>query len=480
MTRWSLFRREKATPFFVKKKDGRLRLIIDARRFNRRCLPPPKSQLGSAAALMDLELGENDLLSFAASDIQDCFHHFELPEHLQEFFGLEPLLARILGIKRINGTTVGGDTPIFPLIQTAPMGCSWSMYWCQRAHERCLDRAAVASPELGIGPSARVQDRRPFPVDWCRTGSAGEKLGPRSQPAPSAQCVNLVHADNNAVFGVNAGAVAKAYAEVCQAVSRARLPLHEKTSVIHEGEFLGVAVDGIKGFVGPSNKRIWRVRMAFDYLCRRPRVSGDEILHLLGHATYLFLFNGGLLSIFRHLYDFAAALGPQRARLWESAAQEARWVRDLVALARCSLRHPWSPSVFCSDASEDGFGVMRRSVDVHLVREAGRHRERWRFGDDGVLDRNPRDLALSEERVSEGEVGRPSFPEIGRNLLGAEEEWSEVAAGAWNRLENIFILEGRAALMAQQKALVETEHHHSRMVFSYRQHGSRPHVRSGS
>ena len=42
MVRWSLSRKERVTPFFVKKKNGKIRLIIDARRVNRICRPPPK------------------------------------------------------------------------------------------------------------------------------------------------------------------------------------------------------------------------------------------------------------------------------------------------------------------------------------------------------------------------------------------------------------------------------------------------------
>lgn len=261
------------------------------------------------------------MLAFAASDIQDCFHHFELPDDLQAYFGLDPLPAKFLGIRRVGGQLVSGDTPVFPLIRTAPMGCSWSMYWCQRAHDHCLDRASLAVGEPGIGPEARVRDRAPFP-GWG-AGAASDLAAP-SGSCRASGCVNLVFADNNAVFGLDAGRVASAYEAVCTAVAGQRLPLHEKTGVIHEGEFLGVEVDGVKGVVGPSSRRVWRVRRAFEYLSGRPRVTGDDVLHVLGHGTYLFLFRQGLLSIFRNLYDFASTLKNKRARLWAKAAQEAR------------------------------------------------------------------------------------------------------------------------------------------------------------
>lgn len=159
--------------------------------------------------------------------------------------------------------------------------------------------------------------------------------------------MNLVYADNKAVFGRSFEEVARSYEALCAAVSDQKLPIHEKTGVINEGEFLGVKINGVEGYIGPTEKRVWRVKQAFDYLSKRPRVSGEDVLHLVGHATYLFLFNRPLLSIFRHLYDFAASLGSQRAKLWSGAAEEAR-VRNLVGLTRCSLRRVWQPRVFCS------------------------------------------------------------------------------------------------------------------------------------
>ena len=60
MIRFSLSRRERCTPFFVKKKNDSLRLIIDARRFNRRCKPPPYTPLGSVPGLLDIELNSDE------------------------------------------------------------------------------------------------------------------------------------------------------------------------------------------------------------------------------------------------------------------------------------------------------------------------------------------------------------------------------------------------------------------------------------
>ena len=221
------------------------------------------------------------------------------------------------------------------------------------------------------------------------------------------------------------------------------------------GEFLGANIDGITGTVGATSKRIWRVRQAFDYLTRRPLVSGDEVLHVIGHATYLFLFNRGLMCIMRHLYDVAAHSRKGRVRLWESAAKEAVWVRGLVSLARSDLRRSWATEAVCSDASEDGFGVVSAHMDEHTVAWWGRWHERWRFRHDLDHTIRPRELALHEfyDDADADHAPLPNlidktFPDIRQEDLKSV-RWKEVSAGAWNDYEDIFMLEGRAALKAQ-------------------------------
>ena len=415
VVRWALARKERCTPFFVKKKNDDLRLIIDARRFNRRCKPPPYSPMGSVPSLLGVEVPADETLYFAASDIKDCFHHFKLPAALQEYFGLDGLPAKLLGIRRLDGQPVAPETTIYPLIMTAPMGCSWSMYWCQRAHEHCVNLCATSFGLPGLSAAQRLQERRPF-GGWPEKQSDA----PFSDESTAANSsLNLVYADNNAVLGLCAAEVEKLSHKLHESLSSLGLPLHEKTGVVTQGEFLGVSIDGVSGRVAPSAKRIWRVRMAFDYLSREPRVTGDEVLKLIGHATYLFLFNRGLLSTLRHLYDFAAKAKERRVKLWASAARECVWVRDLVVLAAGNLRRTWSSSVYCSDASEDGFGVVAASWEPERIRRLGRWRERWRYKDEAASAAGPRALALALDEKEIDVSDNTSFPEVsGRQIRG--------------------------------------------------------------
>ena len=98
------------------------------------------------------------------------------------------------------------------------MGYSWSMYWCQCAHENCLDVVAAFDPSVlaacsasarhaaDLGPEHRLRERHPFP-GWERgqgskkpPGSSSANVSVErgqvdvSDPGPHAAlgCVNLV------------------------------------------------------------------------------------------------------------------------------------------------------------------------------------------------------------------------------------------------------------------------------------------------
>ena len=240
-------------------------------------------------ALGHLELTEEQILHFAASDIEDCFHHFELPREMQELFGMPPIEARFLGLRSVENVKIDPITEIFPLVTTVPMGFSWSMFWCQQAHEHCLDREAAQNPVSDLGLARRIRERHPFP-GWtseaasaapCREvfglGTAEQGRARRSgRPAPS-RCLNLVYADNNGIFGLSRPKVKRSFEELRRSLARAKLPLHELVHPTVKGELLGVEIDGCRGRIRPSLRRVWRVRQAFAYLAQGPRISGEDL-----------------------------------------------------------------------------------------------------------------------------------------------------------------------------------------------------------
>ena len=74
------------TPFFVKKKNDKIRLVLDARGVNQCFRPPKKPRLGSCASLSELQIPEGERLYISTSDIKDCFYSMRAPEWLHPYF----------------------------------------------------------------------------------------------------------------------------------------------------------------------------------------------------------------------------------------------------------------------------------------------------------------------------------------------------------------------------------------------------------
>jgi len=61
--------RETVRVFFVRKSDGKLRLVVDCRAVNAVCAPAPKTELGSVSALCDVAVPDGAELFFSFTDI---------------------------------------------------------------------------------------------------------------------------------------------------------------------------------------------------------------------------------------------------------------------------------------------------------------------------------------------------------------------------------------------------------------------------
>ena len=77
--------------FFVLKKNGSHRLILDTRAANQAFAKPLASHLPTPAAWTSLEMDSGEVLYTAAGDVADAFHCMRLPVHLRKFFRLPSL-----------------------------------------------------------------------------------------------------------------------------------------------------------------------------------------------------------------------------------------------------------------------------------------------------------------------------------------------------------------------------------------------------
>ena len=82
--------KEKINFFFVQKKDGRIRLVIDCRRSNQHFGPPEGVNLCTGETFAAMEMTDNEILYIGGVDLSDAFYHLELPLELRPYFSGPP------------------------------------------------------------------------------------------------------------------------------------------------------------------------------------------------------------------------------------------------------------------------------------------------------------------------------------------------------------------------------------------------------
>ncbi|CAK0884216.1 unnamed protein product [Prorocentrum cordatum] len=101
--------RARASIFFVGKKDGSLRMVIDGQEPSAMHRRPPRTELGSAAALSGLCLDADTLVGFDLDSVYD--------EVSRSYVRVDP------------------DTVVYPCFQGLAMGWSWSLFICNAITE---------------------------------------------------------------------------------------------------------------------------------------------------------------------------------------------------------------------------------------------------------------------------------------------------------------------------------------------------------
>lgn len=426
------------TPFFVNKKDGRLRFILDCRGVNKRFKPPPPMALAAGSSWAQVSVPTGSALYCAQSDIKDYFYSLALPSSLQSLFCLPSLPRSKVAAWGVNSSDLPEASSsgwVWPRLRVVPMGWSWAMYFAQRAHQHLCLQAT------GLGMDRVLVEGRPAP------------------DLSDSEVALIPYADNLNVTGICAQRVQEVKDLIVKKLRDTGFRVHEETEAQSTVQSLGFLVDGVTGTIQPVPERLDRVVRCFAWLGKAPRVSGRAIERLLGHAVHLCMLRRELLSIFRSLYDFIHASYKVRTKLWPSAAKEARWASHLMNLCTSDLKRPWSSSITSSDASLSGIAVSRRVISTAEQALHGSYKETWRYKYN--MQTKPRDHALSKldpfEDIStvkpvKNERQDPfgldeSFPEVDADILRPD-DWHDVFAVRMSFPEPITVLEGRGVVAA--------------------------------
>ena len=436
----------------------RQRLILDCRQVNFQFRPPPLTELGSLAALCEIEIGQGETMYIGGADIADCFYGCRLPAGMESFFCFkEDLTAKEARALFHDLPTwvndLGEHSIISPCLGVLPMGFSRSFYIVQQLHEQITMQA------LSLERRDLVLDAHP--ARDFRPGS----------------CLAMPYCDNVHVIGKESGLVERHRLKVCECLRERGFQVHEEVPASDVMLTLGGVVDGSAGVVRATPTRLWKIIVGFEHCLRKP-VSSDFVRRLLGHAMVLCVLNRCGMAVFRSLYDFSTkGLGP--CRLWKSAARECRLFIAIAPLLEGNLRREWSSRVTCTDASPEGFGIVECELGVDQVKDVGRWNERWRFKRLPVSEWRPRERAFNYDVASDLFTAERPGPFCGVNqeyvendefvevpfALMQPERWHTDKIGMWkNASEHISLKEGRCFILALRRLSRDSKQRGKRLL----------------
>eukprot|EP00435_Cladocopium_sp_Y103_P017954 s440_g4.t1 len=351
------------------KLSARQRLVLDCRQTNQLFRPSPHTELGSLASLTELEIPHDSCLFVSGADIQDCFYAVHIPSELMAFFCLE---GDISGweVRNITGGKFDCDegSSFSPCFTVLPMGFSWSFFLVQRIHQLAVLRS------LGIDENQLVLDGRPPP-----------KLD-------HSNYVSMPYCDNIHSLALDKKLCDDGSRKIIHELQSLGFSIHEEEPASRLFSTLGGEIDGEAGQIRMTRKRAWDIILAFEFVAEH-MVHPTTMQKLLGHAMFFSTLNRAGMSVFRRCYDFVEKGG--NARFLSSREREECLVfAGLVPLLFADIRRQWSSTIFCTDASPEGYGICERVLPPAEVADIGRWNERWRYARLGPEEWAPRRRAL--------------------------------------------------------------------------------------
>ena len=356
--------------FCVRKKDPAfIRLVIDCRGTNLLHQDPPTTRLGSSRCYGDLDFSAGSGFTHAfgqEADVADCFYRFSLPE-LADYFAISmPLTTsewQALGIecRRVFDPSLGREIStspyqiLFPCFAVVPMGWTWALWICNEA----VVRIATASSPWADGI---LREKKPTP-----------------QLSDFRTLVG-VYVDNITILGSSKEDVRIRANALQDAFDQAGVPItwsqSEPTDVL---ESVGLVLNLRGKIVMNKPARVWRFFQATLSLLKRRKLKGDLLQIWTGHYTSLCGITPYGLSALNHTYRFIQASLDKRITVWPSVRHELKICASLVWLTWKRLDISEMKVVEVGDSSTSGYAMMACEPPQHLVKQAMKIHEKWRF-----------------------------------------------------------------------------------------------------
>ena len=480
--------RAKVGLFFVWKSGKKgIRMIVDARMPNGFHRRPPKTKLGGAAAISELDafVDEADSPVLAegyggpvelpcslfgcTGDVSDAFYQFSV-ESLADWFGLDdPVEARRFSVSSVWDPDLGKkvavkpDELLYPVFLGMPQGWAWALHFCNTAVEYGMSHALPATQFVKEG----------MPAPDLRLGPVGS-----------------VYVDNIGVFGLMEKVCNDSFDSSVECLERAGFVLHELDKGSVEVTNVGIVLHRDELKIRHTKKRSWRLYLALKHVLQMRCVTSEALRVIVGHIVHYFSLMRSGLSTLHHTYKFVHKWLDGRAHVLPGCVKrELRMVVGLIFQVEKDLAAAYSDKVYCGDSSSYGFCFQWTPSTATEQRDLFRFHERWRFVEveEGIglglgthhswsADLDVPDIAYA--RWLRQRLGLPQLSsgvlDKGGNVSRADgrqfqtldlvgmvprlpddlvrpERWNTVVQRKWKHNEPIHMKEGRVALMSLRR-----------------------------
>ena len=253
--------------FFVRRKEGLLRMIADPKLANEICSTPPYTPLPGSSSLGELECAPGEELWFASGDVDCCYFQYTLPPAVRALFGLPGVEFRYLDadVQLEPAFAFFARTALVPFrLRVPPMGWAWSVFLMQ------VGQHHVLRDKLGDAP-------------WMVNHVPVPPLKAKDDTGP-ASVVPALYIDNYAAFSIDKSAARQAAGGMKQSL----LDYGILSSFDPEADqvYLGFKLN--RNEWRPTETKFWRVERSAQHVAfGNASFTGEEIEHFLGHCTHL-------------------------------------------------------------------------------------------------------------------------------------------------------------------------------------------------
>ena len=417
------------------------RLIWDCRAVSAMCRPPPRTEMGSIGALVDVELGSPSQGSFfglCCSDLACFFYSLK---------GIIPGLERLCVLEGVNITNVKRR-----LEELSKMTGRWVTK--EKNGELCAkfgkDYAARALSILADWPEgASDLGCVAPPMGWSWSPFVAQQASSFLAREACPCSLHVVHKGENRVMkgsaimtylddigGITRGrseldAVAGAEKLLCTLKAKAEeygLETH-KDQVGREVTELGVQLRATHGTViaTPSPKKLLLLMRATRFVATRRSIQKQAFLCVLGHWAWMLQLQRSQYAVLDECYR-ATVTSAAYVHISARVKQELVWLVKLAPMLRADLGSQLCRTMYMVDAGPEGGAVvstlLTQGEQYSSEVELGAYpRAVWRLGATGTWSRQEHnnlceartnlwalERAGRDEARSARKAGRPSLP----------------------------------------------------------------------